>query len=65
VPSVKDEWIKENVGVLERHDRSLHNLEIQLVTLSAEIRVIRYLVSIATGAVGLVGTIVAIIKVLG
>ena len=60
----KDDWVKENVSILERHDRTLHNLEIQLVSLAAEIKVIKALVSIAVGAVGLVGTVVAIIKVI-
>ena len=60
----KDEWVKENVSIIERHDRTLHNLEIQLVGLASEIKLIKSLVSIVVGAVGLVGTIVAIIKVI-
>ena len=62
--SFKDEWIQENVDVISRHDRAIHDLEISIVSLTAEIKVIKSLVSIAAGAVGLAGTVVAIIKVL-
>ena len=63
--SFKDEWVQENVDIVSRHDRAIHDLEIRLVGIMAEIKVIKSLVSIVVGSAGLVGTIVAIIKVLG
>ena len=61
--SVKDEWVKENVSILERHDRKLHDLEISIISVTAEIRVIKGVVLAAVGAASLAATVLTIVKV--
>ena len=61
--SFKDDWVKENVSILERHDRTLHDLEISIISVDAEIKVIKAIVIAAVGAASLAATVLTIVKV--
>ena len=62
--SCKDDWVKENVSILERHDRTLHDLEISIISLAAEIKVIKAIVIAAVGAASLAATVLTIVRII-
>lgn len=62
--SFKDDWVKENVSILERHDRTLHDLEISIISLAAEIKVIKAIVIAAVGAASLAATVLTIVRII-
>ena len=62
--SFKDDWVKENVNILERHDRALHALEISIVNVAAEIKVIKGIVIAAVAGASLAATILTIVRII-
>ena len=58
----RDDWAKANVEIIARHDRKLHELEISIITIASELKVIRTIFIAVMGAASLAGTIVAIVK---
>ena len=62
--SYRDDWVKENVSILERHDKSLHDLEISIVNVAAEIKVIKGIVIAAVAGASLAATVLTIVRII-
>ena len=65
MPDYREEWLQENVNVLARHDKKLHDLEIQIINLAAETKVIKTIVIFVMGAAGFAATVIGIVKAVG
>jgi len=65
VSDYREDWLKENVSVLARHDKKLHDLEIQIINLAAEAKVIKTIVLFVMGAAVFASTVIGIIKAVG